>query len=306
MNTTAVFCQTQKRGAILAMLGGICWGFSGTCGQFLFSHTDVTVLVLSCARMLIGGSILTVIGFLKNREQMIGIWKDRRDVLHLLLFGIFGLLVCQYTYLTAISYSNAATATVLQYLGPVLIMILMCLVHRKLPTVKEVLALVLAIGGVFLLATHGNPGSLAISRPALFWGLSSAVGLVLYTMIPGSLIRKWGSFAVTGYGLLIAGIVLSLATQVWKAEVTFTPGAIFGIAAVAVPGTVLAFTMYLRGVADIGAAHASLFVCTEPVASAIFAAAWLKTQFYLIDLAGFAAVTLAVILLSVEGGRRDE
>ena len=59
----------QKRGAILAMLGGICWGFSGTCGQFLFSHTDVTVLVLSCARMLIGGSILTVIGFLKNREH---------------------------------------------------------------------------------------------------------------------------------------------------------------------------------------------------------------------------------------------
>lgn len=296
----------RKRGAIFAMAGGVCWGFSGTCGQFLFSNTDVSVLVLSCIRMLVGGGILTVIGFITHREQMLEIWKNRSDVLRLILFGIFGLLICQYTYLTAISFSNAATATVLQYLGPVIIMVLMCFMEKKLPKRKEVLALIFAIAGVFLLATHGNPGSLAISRQGLVWGLLSAVGLVLYTMIPGPLIRKWGSFLVTGYGLLIAGFILSLATRVWKAQVTFTPAAIGGIAGVAIPGTAIAFTMYLRGVADVGAAHASLFACTEPVAATIFAAAWLKTAFHPVDLVGFAGVIIAVILLSIQTPEKEK
>ena len=169
-----------------------------------------------------------------------------------------------------------------------------------MPSAKEALALILAISGVFLLATHGNPGSLAISHQGLAWGLGSAVGLVLYTMIPGSLIRKWGSFPVTGYGLLIAGTILSLGSRIWRTEVTFTPAAVFGIAGVAIPGTALAFTMYLRGVADIGAAHASLFACTEPVAATIIAALWLKTAFHPVDLAGFAAVIAAVVLLSLK------
>lgn len=282
------------------MLGGICWGFSGTCGQFLFTHTDVSVMVLSCIRMIFGGGILVVIGFLTQKDKMTGIWKYPKDVLHLILFAVCGLLVCQYTYLTAISYSNAGTATVLQYLGPVLIMLILCLYRRKLPTGKEVLALVLALTGVFLLATHGDPGSLAISEKALFWGLAAAVGLVLYSMIPGSLIRKWGSFAVTGYGLMIAGIVLSTSVRIWNVPFTVTPAAIFGIAGVTIPGTALAFTMYLQGVSEIGAAHASLFACTEPVAATVFAFLWMKTAFHPVDLVGFAAVVLAVILLSLQ------
>ena len=298
--------KNRKRGMILAMLGGICWGFSGTCSQFLFSRTDVDVMALSCIRMVCGGGILILIGMLTCRKQMADIWKVKNDVIRLVLFGVFGLLVCQYTYLSAISYSNAGTATVLQYLGPVLIMLILCLHRKKLPEKREVLALVLAIAGVFLLATHGSPGSLALSGKALFWGLAAAVGLVLYSMLPGSLIRKWGSFPVVGYGLMIAGIVLCLASRAWTIRFTVTPASILGIAGVTIPGTVLGFGMYLRGVADIGAAHASLFACTEPVAATVFSALWMKTAFLPADLAGFAAVILAVILLSLRGTENGE
>ena len=33
------------------MLGGVCWGFSGTCGQYLFSRFGVSTLWLTCLRL---------------------------------------------------------------------------------------------------------------------------------------------------------------------------------------------------------------------------------------------------------------
>ena len=46
------------RGVVCAALGGVCWGFSGTCGQYLFSRFEVSSLWLTCVRLLAGGILL--------------------------------------------------------------------------------------------------------------------------------------------------------------------------------------------------------------------------------------------------------
>ena len=43
------------RGVLCTTLGGVCWGFSGTCGQYLFSHYHISSLWLTCLRLLVGG-----------------------------------------------------------------------------------------------------------------------------------------------------------------------------------------------------------------------------------------------------------
>lgn len=88
------------RGVACSALGGVCWGFSGT-----------------CVRLLAGGILLTVPAVLRRRESVKGIFRGPKDLLRLICYGICGLLLCQYAYMTAISYSNAATITVLQNLG---------------------------------------------------------------------------------------------------------------------------------------------------------------------------------------------
>ena len=128
--------------------------------------------------------------------------------------------------------------------------------------------------------------------------------MTLYSILPGSLTQKWGSLAVTGYGLLIAGIATSLITRVWRESFTLDMNAVLGIAGITVIGTVLAYTMYLQGVADIGADYASLLSCTEPVAATVFAALLLGTEFLPVDIAGFAAIITSVLLLSVKTGRK--
>ena len=72
------------------------------------------------------------------------------------IFAVFGMLPAQYTYFVTIKYSNAGTATVLQYTGPVLIVLYMALRQKRVPTKTECLAVLCALFGIFLLATNGN------------------------------------------------------------------------------------------------------------------------------------------------------
>ena len=33
---------SEMIGILITIIGGICWGLSGTCGQFLFNHKGIT------------------------------------------------------------------------------------------------------------------------------------------------------------------------------------------------------------------------------------------------------------------------
>lgn len=286
------------RGIIVTLMGAVMWGFSGACGQYLLSVKHLDPSWLAATRMMGAGVLLSIFGFMTQKEAMVNILKDGKERLRLVLFAIFGLTFCQFSYLTAIAYSNAGTATVLQYLGPAMIMITSCFMAKKLPSLREVTAIILAILGTFLLATHGNIHSLVISRQGLIWGLLSAVSLMLYTMLPERIIGRWGSTVVTSYGMLIGGVFLFFTSRYWQHQVNFDLGTILGVTAMVVIGTALAFTLYLQGVSDIGSVKASMLACVEPVSATVFSVIWLKTSFTLMDLAGLIAIITTVFLLT--------
>ena len=286
-------------GIIFAIAGGIFWGFSGTCGEFVFKNYGVDSTWLCSIRILTAGLILLAISLIKYRPQLFALFKNKRDLLQMVLFGVFGLLMSQYCYLTAISYSNAGTATVLQYVGPVMIMIITCFAGKRLPRLAELVALVLAVGGTFLIATHGNPSSLSINPKALFFGLLSALALVFYTMLPAKIIPVYGTIPVIGCGMTVGGIILLVSVRPWTYDVEVDLAGVAAIAALIVVGTVLAYTVYLMGVEYAGAVKASVACSVEPVAAAVFSALWIGNKFAVLDVVGFAAIISAVIILSL-------
>lgn len=105
---------------------------------------------------------------LAQRKRNFDIWKNKKDAKDMLLFSLIGMLFMQYGYFLAIGHSNAATATVLQYLAPVMIVIYVSIRYHKMPSFFEFAAVLCALLGTFLLATHGNVKSLSISPLALF------------------------------------------------------------------------------------------------------------------------------------------
>ena len=159
----------HQAGALLALMSAVFWGVSGASAQFVFERKGVTVDFLVTYRLLSAGILLLLYARLRG-FSIWGIWRERWAAISLLIFGIVGMLAVQYTYFAAIHYSNAATGTILQYVGPTFIAVYFVFVRRRLPTLPEAAAVALAFLGTVLLVTHGDLGTLEISAAALFWG----------------------------------------------------------------------------------------------------------------------------------------
>ena len=288
----------MKKGFLLTALGAACWGFSGTCGQFLFMHAHISSSYLTTMRMLIAGGVLMIITFINSREMLKRLIQNKRDLLQLCIFAIGGLAFSQWTYLTAISYSNAATATVLQYLYPTLLVILTCLKDHRFPQSIEVLCIVLATLGTFVLATHGHLDSLNISMQGLLWGILAAIAACSYTLTPEKLMHRYGSLPIVSLGMMIGGLFMGIAFQSYKHIPALDISGILAMLAIGLIGTALAFTMYLFGVSTIGAIKASMLASLEPVSAAICSFFWLHTTFQFTDFLGFFLIMATVFILA--------
>ena len=293
--------NTAVRGTLCALLGGICWGFSGTMGQYLFSAKGLETAWVTTVRMLLAGVLLLGVLAARQPKEVTRVWRVGKDARRLVLFAALGLIPCQFTYLECIAYSNSATGTALNYLGQMMILFYVCLTTRRLPTRWEITALLLAMLGVFFLATHGNIHTLVLSPQALFWGLLGAAMVVVYSALPRPLLASYGSPAVTGWGMLVGGVMLFFLSRFWQQQVTLDGATVAGVLLIGVVGTAMAFTFYLQGVRDIGPVKTSLLSCAELVTAGILTCLWLKTPLVLQDFVGMALILGMVIFLSFPG-----
>jgi len=282
----------------LAIGAAVFWGISGTSGQYLFESRYINVEWLITIRLLISGVILLLYAQYSSKQNIFLIWKNNKNIFDLLIFSIIGMLAVQYTYFAAIKNSNAATATVLQYCGPVLIAIYLTMRNRKIPGIKEIVAIVLAVIGTFLLVTHGNIHTLAISRAALILGLLSALALAIYTLQPTSLLTKFNPIVVIGWAMLCGGLVFSIVKPPWKAEGIFDGYTYLHLILIILFGTLIAFTLYLFSVKIIGGQKASLLASAEPLAASVISVYWLNTSFTAIDWVGTMCIISTVFLLT--------
>lgn len=292
-------------GIILSLTGGIFWGFSGSCGQYLFTYHAVSSEWLVPIRMIATGIILLSVCAVKNKSKIFDVWKGRSNALRMAAFTVFGLILCQYAYFTAIEHSNAGTATVLQYLSPAMILIFMCLKNKKAPAIAEVIAIFLAVSGTFLIATGGNLSSFSITPAALIWGLLAAVFLVCYSLIPGRLLEISDTPTVLGWGMLAGGIVISFIFRPWEIMPVISLPLIGAVAGIVILGTVLAYSFYLEGIRLIGATKASIISSIEPVAATVISALWLGTEFTFTDIIGFVMIISTVFIISLFNAKND-
>lgn len=284
----------RMRGILMATLGCILWGTSGIAGQFLLTDKQISPEWLTLFRLLSGGAILLMMSFLKEPKRVFAIWKDGRDRRELFFFGALGMLFTQYAYFVAIQYSNAATATVLEYLMPILILGWYSLKQRRPLTRKEIFCAVFAMTGTFLIATQGDLTRLAISPKALIWGLIAAASCAFYTVEPKRIIQKWGTILVVGWGMLVAGLILipmACLTPVTGELGMETLGAFIYVVLF---GTVFSFSLYLGSLAYIDPAETSIIGALEPLSSIVFSFLVFHMMFGMAELLGMLLIIAAV------------
>lgn len=287
----------HRLGLFLAAAGAICFGIGGTLSNILFTRITVSPQWVVSARMLFSG--LLILGYLLcRRENIFSIWHQKRDVFGVLLFGIFGVLFAQATFLQAVFYGNAAVATILQSLGPALIVIILSVALRQVPRRNEAIAILISLIGVFLVVTNGDLHQLDVPVQAFVWGLISVIGVAAYTLLPRPLLARHSSLIVVGWGLLIGGIVANFVAPVWQLPKDFGGVELLLVIGVVLIGTMGAYACYVASLNYLQPAIVSMLGLFEPLTATILAVLFLGVQFRGFQIIGVILALFSIILIN--------
>ena len=225
--------------------------------------------------------------------------RSKGALVGILLFAVLGFLMNQYSYLVAIDYTNAGTATVLQYMSPIVVLFFVALKERRIPEINEFLAIFFAVLGTFIIVTHGRLDGLAITPKGLVFGLLSAVTAAFCVVLPAKYVREYGSFPVIGLGMLMGGTISFFTTQAWQYPLVLNQGNLIGLFGIIGIGTILNYSLFFMGTAIIGSVKGSLMAAVEPISSVVFTVILMHDVFYPMDFIGMLLTIVAVLLISL-------
>lgn len=298
----------KRKGAILAIMGALMWGIQGPISQFLFQNLYLPTEWLMGVKMTLAGLLILIFTSLKyGKQELFGLFKKPKETFQLICYSVFGLSMVQYMYFLTIKASNAGTATILQSLGTVLIIIFTAIVYHKWPSRNEGLAVIIAIIGTWLLVTkNGNIHELSISKEALFFGMLLATGGALQTMIPVSLLKKYKSFTLLGWGMLIGGVLFTCIHPCWKNPPSFSIETVLGVGFIVIFGTVISYLCFTTSLNYISATSAGLLDAFEPASATLGSVLFLGTTFTISQVIGGFLVLSTVFILALPNKRKEK
>lgn len=298
--------NTYVQGFIYAGLAGVLWGITGPLGQYLFDSKGVVPEWLVPYRLLLAGGLLLLWLCFTEKEEVVKPWKNRRDGIHLAVYGVAGMMTVQYSFFVAVEASNGGTATVLQYLNPAMMILFFAVAKRMLPKKKEVLAVAIALAGVFFLSTDGNIHALAITPGGLSAGLACAVCTCVYSMLPKRLLEIYDARVICGWAMFIGGIALALWKRPWACGVRADRAVWLLFLLLVTLGTILPFVFSLKALLMIGPVYTNLLASVEPVVASIVTWAVLGTKFGKVQAFGFVCIIATIFILAVPEGKDEK
>ncbi|UCZ55097.1 EamA family transporter [Bacillus shivajii] len=285
----------------LVIIGATFWGIGGTVSQKLFQDFAIEVNWLVTTRLLIAGLLLLTVQYVfKDRSQILGVWKNRKTAVSLIIFGLLGMLGVQYTYMASIHHGNAAVATLLQYLAPAMIIIYLLLRKLTVLTKRDGITVCLALIGCFFLLTNGSLSQLSVPPLAIVWGVLSGVALAFYTLYAVPLLKQYDSLVIVGWAMTIGSVALSFIHPPWKMDFTsISIEAYFYLIFVIIFGTMIAFWFYIESLQSLSAQETSLLGSLEPLAAVLTTVFWLREPFGHFQWLGTACIIGMIIMLAL-------
>ena len=287
-------------GIILTLLGATLWGVSGTSVQFVGNFRNMNLEWLLTMRLITAGLLTVLYGWIRQGNAVFNVFRNWRDTLGLVIFGVFGMALCQYTYFRSIVIAGAGIATVLQYLAPSMIIIYLLMRYGKRPSTGEIISVILALVGTICLMGNNGFSFESFRSDVLFWGLLSAVGVAVYSVSPVRLLAIYGTIPIVGFGMLLSGLVAAALFQQPHSYATWDVWTVVGCFNVVFLGTIVSFNAYLEGVKRIGAVPGSILSSIEPISAAFFGWALLGNQFNWVGILGMAMIIATVIIIALE------
>ncbi|WP_347038230.1 EamA family transporter [Glutamicibacter halophytocola] len=297
-------CGGQARGIWIALASSAAFGISGSFARGLF-EAGWSPTAAVAARMAGAAIVLAIPAVLAMRGRWVLV---RTNWLSILLFGLFGVGACQLCYFLAVRRLDVGVALLLEYLAPVLIVLVLWVRHQKRPSAATIAGTLLSLLG--LIAVLDLTGASTIDPIGVLWGLGAAVGLTVYFFISAKVDGALPPIMLSAGGMAVGAITMLLVGALGILPMTFAAGsgsfagfqtpwwaALIGLIMIA---TVFSYTTGVMAARALGSKVASFISLTEVLFAVLWAWLLLSELPGLVRLFGGLLIVAGVVLVRVD------
>lgn len=284
----------EAYGYFLIAVASIIWGTMGIFGKFAFEY-GISPLTLIALRLLIS-SITMLFPIAIFKKELFKI--QRKQIVKLLIFGVFATACQRVTYFYAIDLTTATMAAILFYTYPIFVTIFASILFNEKIKCSTILAIVLTFSGVALVVKAYETSWLNANYVGIFFGILSSIFFVFYFFITKDLRRHYTNWTLIFYGDTIGAIALSPIILSSLQEIATYPIQLwFLIFIIAWFPSLTAYLIYSYALKHVEFSKGSILSVLEPLSTAIFSVAILNEQFEVPQIIGIAVTLTGVILL---------
>jgi len=228
---------------------------------------------------------------------------NRAQLKHIIFLGIIGYTATTFTLFISYNYISVGLATTIHFVYPVIVTVFAVILYKEKLHLSKIFALVLSVLGIYLLV--GN-GSLALNFKGIGFALVSGFFYAYYIVgVSHSEVSKIDNYVLTFYLASIAAISLFIMGMI-NGQLNFNIQAysVLASSGIALVSTVLALTMFLKGVKIIGPSSAAILSTLEPIVSIILGVLILKEELSFSIISGCILILFSVIILTL--GQREK
>jgi drug/metabolite transporter (DMT)-like permease len=253
--------------------------------------------------------LIPVLVVLRGRWRTVAAnWKP------ILLFGVFGVAICQFAYFQAVERLSVGVALLLEYLAPVLIVLLLWVRTGRRPRRYTIVGTLAALVGLVLVLNL--TGEQAVDPIGVLWGLGAEVGLVVYFFVTAKANDTLPPLVLATGGLWVGALLMLLlaATGLLPMETHFGAVQLVGtgvpwwgpLGALVLLATVLAYVAGIIAARALGSKVAAFISLTEVLFAVLWAWLLLGELPLPIQMLGGAFIVGGVLLVRADELRSDK
>jgi len=296
MWTSKQALSQKQSGHWLVLAAAVLWGTTGT-AQALAPPTAEPVGV-GAVRLAIGGAALLILALTRGALQPGGRWPVLPTA-----FAAGSMAVYQLCFFAAVARTGVAVGTIVAIgSAPILAGFLGLIVRGERPSLRWLVATVLAIMGCSLLAIAGS--SVTIDLGGIVLALGAGAAYAVYTLASKNLVTLHPPDAVTAVvfclGALFLSPLLFTSDLSWLAQ----PRGVAVALHLGLVATAASYGLFVRGLMQVPTATAVTLSLAEPLTAGALGVLLLGEQ--LTSVAGLGTVLLFAGLALLSSGPQVE
>ncbi|MCY6484147.1 EamA family transporter [Clostridium aestuarii] len=287
----------NKHGYLLALLAGVSWGFMGI---FVKNLDDLgfNSMTISSFRPTIAVIFYLIINLIKNPECF------KTNLKGLLFFAVYGIFALDGMFIAssyAVKYTGVATASVLLFINPIIVVVLSYFIFKEKFTTKKIIALILAILGCCLVVKAYDSNTFKLNLIGILWGILSGVTVALQNILGKIAIKKYSYKTHLIYSFLFGAIFLWFFVPPWDLVKSIKgTDSLINILGIGFVATLIPNEAMIKALQYIESGKVSIVASVEPLVASILAFIIFGEIFEIPQLIGMFLIITSILLVQLK------